>query len=90
MKIFTSPTPSDVGPYPSDEYQRALMEWIIERVWAWKDGYYNKNGSQVDDATYDLWWNNLLSLEKNYPHLVVEGTPTGAVGAPLERSTDVG
>ncbi len=59
------------------------MIWTVDRIRTWKDGYYNKDGSGVDDATYDLWWSNLLHLEAKYPHLVVKDSPTGAVGAPL-------
>lgn len=76
------PHPSEVASYPTEDYQRAFMIWIVWHIRTWKDGYYNKDGSGVDDATYDLWWANLLAMEEKYPHLVVESSPTAAVGAP--------
>lgn len=70
--------------YPDDEWQRANMEQIVQQVWEWKHAYYYGRTS-VDDATYDLWWRNLLFLEKRYPHLKVTNSPTDAVGAPMEE-----
>jgi NAD-dependent DNA ligase len=71
----------DVASYPSLEYDLAFMDWIIWHVWMWKDSYYNDDDkSVVDDATYDLWWSNLLSLEKKHPEHVKSDSPTHEVG----------
>ena len=77
------PYAGDVAVYPSEAYQKALMDWVVWHIWAWKDDYYNSDQpvNKVDDATYDLWWANLLSLEDKYPHLIVEDSPTKAVGS---------
>lgn len=66
--------------YPSEAWQLRNMERTIADIWRWKKAYYNTGATIVDDATYDLWWRNLLFLESKYPHLVRENSPTNAVG----------
>lgn len=69
--------------YPSDEWQQAYMDKIITDVVRWKNAYYNKDGGSTDDATYDLWWANLMHMERKYPHLIRSNSPTQSVGSPL-------
>lgn len=66
----------------SDNWQLWDMLDCVERVRKYKHEYYNEEPT-VDDRTYDLWWFNLLALEKKYPHLIQENTPSQTVGAPL-------
>lgn len=69
--------------YPSDEWQQGFMDRLIDQIREWRYLYYNRLPS-VDDATFDLWWRNLLHMEKKYPHLKRDDTPTNEVGAPVE------
>ncbi len=68
--------------YPSDEWQQAYMRQLASQIVHWKRLYYYGT-PEVDDATFDLWWHNLLFLEKKYPHLADPNSPTATVGAPL-------
>lgn len=74
--------------YPSDLWQKRYMRQLAAQILEWKDAYYNRDGGTVDDATYDLWWNNLLFLEKKYPHLKDPNSPTFIVGAPTRTTTE--
>jgi DNA ligase (NAD+) len=56
---------------------RALTERILEA----KEAYYGRDASLVDDATYDGWMRRLEALERRYPELQGQDSPTQAVGA---------
>lgn len=74
-----------MADYPSDEWQQDYMDSLVRDIVSWKDSYYNGDGAKADDATYDLWWKNLLFMESKYPHLVRANSPTGYVGIPIEE-----
>lgn len=82
------PVAADAPVYPSEAWQQAYMRTLAEQIWVWKDEYYNKQPT-VDDATYDLWWRNLLFLESKYPHLKDQNSPTVGVGSPLAEMIPV-
>lgn len=68
--------------YPDDDWQQNHMREIAAQIRVWKYEYYYGRAS-VDDATFDLWWRNLLFLEQKYPHLADPDSPTSSVGSPL-------
>jgi hypothetical protein len=68
--------------YPSDAWQQRYMRELADQIAQWKQEYYYGNNT-VDDATYDLWWRNLLHLEGKYPHLKDPISPTINPGAPM-------
>jgi DNA ligase (NAD+) len=68
--------------YPSDEWQAAFMDRLADQIRKWRHSYYNRQ-SEVDDATFDLWWRNLLAMEARYPHLKRADSPTDEVGSPV-------
>lgn len=68
--------------YPEDLWQKRYMRQLGDQILQWKREYYYAVSS-VDDATYDLWWRNLLFLEAKYPHLKDPNSPTINPGAPL-------
>ncbi len=68
--------------YPEDLWQKRYMRELAEQIRTWKHEYYYERAT-VDDATYDLWWRNLLFLEGKYPHLKDPNSPTIDPGAPL-------
>lgn len=74
--------------YPEDLWQKQYMRQLGDQILAWKREYYYGTAS-VDDATYDLWWKNLLFLEEKYPHLKDPNSPTINPGAPLPESVDL-
>ncbi len=74
--------------YPEDLWQKQYMRQLASQIAQWKQEYYYSSAT-VDDATYDLWWNNLLFLEKKYPHLKDPNSPTINPGAPLADTPDL-
>lgn len=72
--------------YPEDLWQKRYMRQLGAQIATWKREYYYGTPS-VQDAQYDLWWNNLLFLEKKYPHLKDPNSPTINPGAPLPEDT---
>ena len=46
--------------------------------------YYIKDNPIISDAQYDRLMRNLEALEKKYPELITDDSPTQRIGAPLE------
>ncbi|MCJ7727465.1 MAG: NAD-dependent DNA ligase LigA, partial [Actinobacteria bacterium] len=46
--------------------------------------YYIKDNPIISDHQYDMLLRNLSMLEKKYPELITEDSPTQRIGAPLE------
>ncbi|GAI28539.1 unnamed protein product [marine sediment metagenome] len=46
--------------------------------------YYIKDNPIISDHQYDMLLRNLSMLEKKYPELIIEDSPTQRIGAPLE------
>ena len=66
--------------YPSLAWQLRYMDSLTADIRRWKESYYNAERTEVDDATYVLWWRNLMFLEQRYPQLMREDSPTTRVG----------
>ena len=73
--------------YPEDLWQKRYMRELAAQIVIWKSEYYYRTAS-VDDATYDLWWRNLLWLEQKYPHLKDPNSPTIDPGSPLSEPVE--
>lgn len=69
--------PSD----PGLEAARAEAQELTERILDARDAYYGRNAELVDDATYDGWMHRLEALERLYPELQGQDSPTQTVGA---------
>lgn len=54
---------------------------LTERILEAKDAYYGRDTSLVDDSTYDGWMHRLEGLERLYPELQGQDSPTQMVGA---------
>ncbi|WP_295010959.1 NAD-dependent DNA ligase LigA [uncultured Microbacterium sp.] len=63
------------------EAARAESEELTTRILEAKDAYYGRDTSLVDDATYDGWMHRLEELERLYPELQGQDSPTQMVGA---------
>ncbi|WP_240640393.1 NAD-dependent DNA ligase LigA [Microbacterium sp. 10M-3C3] len=72
----------DLGPagLGLDE-ARAEAADLTERILAARDAYYGRNAELVDDATYDGWMRRLEELERLFPELQSQDSPTLSVGA---------
>ncbi|WP_029145033.1 NAD-dependent DNA ligase LigA [Microbacterium luticocti] len=60
---------------------RAEAEGLIDRIIQARDAYYGRDAEIVDDATYDGWMRRLEELERLYPELQGQDSPTLTVGA---------
>jgi DNA ligase (NAD+) len=54
---------------------------LIERITGAREAYYGADAEIVDDATYDGWMHRLEALERLYPQLQGQDSPTLTVGA---------
>ncbi|MGO2050787.1 MAG: NAD-dependent DNA ligase LigA [Microbacterium sp.] len=63
------------------EDARTESEGLTTRILEAKDAYYGRDTSLVDDATYDGWMHRLEELERLYPELQGQDSPTQMVGA---------
>jgi len=60
---------------------RAEAADLTTRILEAKDAYYGRDTSVVDDATYDGWMRRLEAIERRYPELQGQDSPTQLVGA---------
>lgn len=57
------------------------IENLKSKILQWNDEYYNKNNPTVSDEKYDKTYDELLSLEKQFPQFLTSDSPTVVVGA---------
>lgn len=60
---------------------RAEGEGLTTRILDARDAYYGRDAELVDDATYDGWMRRLEQLERWFPELQGQDSPTQTVGA---------
>ncbi|MGP3536493.1 NAD-dependent DNA ligase LigA [Microbacterium sp. RD1] len=60
---------------------RAEVDDLTTRIVGARDAYYGRDAEIVDDATYDGWMHRLEALERLYPELQGQDSPTLSVGA---------
>ncbi|WP_438352778.1 NAD-dependent DNA ligase LigA [Microbacterium sp. CJ88] len=54
---------------------------LVDRITGARDAYYGADAELVDDATYDGWMRRLEELERWFPELQGQDSPTQTVGA---------
>ncbi|WP_434812207.1 NAD-dependent DNA ligase LigA [Microbacterium sp. bgisy189] len=54
---------------------------LTERILGAREAYYGRDAEVVDDTTYDGWMHRLEALERAYPELSGQDSPTQTVGA---------
>lgn len=70
----------DAAPATLDEARREAGE-LTTRILDAREAYYGRDASLVDDATYDAWMHRLEELERLFPELQGQDSPTQTVGA---------
>nr|WP_235038041.1 NAD-dependent DNA ligase LigA [Microbacterium sp. 18062] len=60
---------------------RAEARELTDRILGARDAYYGADAEIVDDATYDGWMHRLEAVERAYPELQGQDSPTQSVGA---------
>lgn len=78
-------------PQPSDTPQdlhtaHAEAERLTELIDEYRRTYYTEGSSLVSDAEYDELFQRLQALERAFPELSGQDSPTQQVGAPVETS----
>jgi DNA ligase (NAD+) len=63
------------------EQARDEVQSLIDRVIGARDAYYGRDTVVVDDQTYDGWMHRLEEIERLYPELQSQDSPTLTVGA---------
>jgi len=73
-------TDADDLPQTLDD-ARAESERLTGLIVDARDAYYGRDTSLVDDATYDDWMHRLEAIERLFPQLQGQDSPTQLVGA---------
>jgi len=73
---FEHPTDHD----PDFDAARARAEELTERILELRDAYYERNESLVSDAEYDALMHELEDIERRFPELAGQDSPTQTVG----------
>ena len=60
---------------------RAASDRLIELIVGAREAYYGRDAEIVDDATYDGWMRALEAIERAYPEVQGQDSPTLSVGA---------
>ena len=60
----------------SREDARAEVQSLIDQITGARDAYYGRDAELVDDATYDGWMRRLEALERAFPELQGQDSPT--------------
>lgn len=60
---------------------RAEAAALTQRIVDAREAYYGRDAELVDDATYDGWMHRLEAIERLYPELQGQDSPTQSVGA---------
>ena len=63
------------------EQARDASRDLTERIMGARDAYYGRDAELVDDATYDAWMRRLEEIERLYPELQGQDSPTLTIGA---------
>lgn len=67
---------------------RAEVAWLTESILGARDAYYGADTALVDDGTYDEWLHRLEALERGFPELAGQDSPTRSVGAADQSDLD--
>ncbi|MDR2268233.1 MAG: NAD-dependent DNA ligase LigA [Holosporaceae bacterium] len=59
---------------------------LIKLLKEYSNQYYLWDSPTISDATYDELYNELLALEKEFPQLKIDNSPSQTVGAKVARS----
>ncbi|MEE8324191.1 MAG: NAD-dependent DNA ligase LigA, partial [Candidatus Humimicrobiaceae bacterium] len=68
----------------TEKTARKIAEKLRDELEKYNHYYYIKNDPLITDAEYDLLFRKLEALEKRFPSLIIENSPTQRIGAPIE------
>jgi DNA ligase (NAD+) len=61
------------------------IKFLTREIRRHNDNYYRNNDPEISDFQYDLLVHELDTLEKTFPDLKIDGSPTSVVGSDLTR-----
>lgn len=73
----------DIAKIPEEDAGE-IAERLRDELEKYNHYYYIKDNPLVSDAEYDLLFKRLEELEKRFPSLIIENSPTQRIGAPIE------
>ncbi|WP_159715211.1 NAD-dependent DNA ligase LigA [Blochmannia endosymbiont of Camponotus nipponensis] len=68
------------------KFVKQKIKNLRKKLHHWEFLYYTKNESAVSDEKYDAILAELNQLEKIYPHLITENSPTQCIGGVLQQN----
>lgn len=68
------------------EKNKLKIKELVDLINKWNREYFDLDQPSVSDRVYDSHLKELVELEKKYPHLVLEDTPTKKIGATVNKS----
>ena len=88
MRVGGARYPEHVAEPTQHQQAAAEAAELTERINAARGAYYGEDASLVDDATYDGWMHRLEEIERLFPELASQDSPTQTVGAAEETGLD--
>lgn len=83
---YTNLDPSSLN----EEAAKTLITKLVNDIILYNKAYYQEDSPIVSDAEYDQLFHLLLSLEKQFPKLIMQNSPTKLIGSePLEKFSKV-
>ena len=68
----------------SEEDGRKIAEKLRDELEKYNHYYYIEDDPLISDAEYDRLFRKLEGLEKRFPFLIIDNSPTQRIGAPIE------
>ena len=65
----------------SEKEAAELLEFLAKKIAIHNKAYYEDNAPLISDGEYDQLFHLNLSLEKKFPHLIMDGSPSKLVGS---------
>lgn len=69
----------------NEEGAKKLLIELADKIAQYNHAYYIEDKPLVSDAEYDQLFNINLKLEQQFPHLILENSPSKKVGAKVEN-----
>lgn len=76
--------PIDINPI-SEQEAKKLLKQLAKDIEKHNKAYYQDNTPIISDAEYDQLFNLNLQIEKKFPNLILENSPSKKVGSPVSE-----
>lgn len=69
----------------TEEEAKKLLQELADKIAHYNHAYYIEDKPLVSDSEYDQLFNINLTLEKKFPHLILENSPNNTVGSKVQN-----